>query len=52
LPALCCGGGGALGALWGYCYSIQVDVTPAAGFMAIGAAVGAVLGSYLFALIE
>lgn len=46
-PALCCGGGGALGALFGWAIG-KGNI----GAIGIWAAIGAIAGSFLFALIE
>jgi hypothetical protein len=46
-PAACCGGGGALGALFGW--GVSGGNAGAAG---AGAAAGAILGAFFFALIE
>jgi hypothetical protein len=46
-PAICCGIGGALGALFGYGIS-----KGNAGASGVGAAIGAIIGAYVYALIE
>ncbi len=50
-PALCCGIGGGLGALWGYYYGMGLQ-PPTPVPLVLGAALGAILGSFIYALIE